>query len=317
MMKNKQRISVIICAFNYGKFIKKCIQSVLSQTYQVDEIIVVDDGSIDNTSEILKNFKNIIYIKQENQGKTAAFNNGFRNSSGDVIFHLDADDYWYSNKVACVMKILEDQTIYGLVHEAQYIKNSGSDDAIQDILNDKDENLNEVINFHFEDVFKYYLGDKSINHKFCSNSVVVRRNVLDSLFPLPNTLGLAIDGALLYIAAKSRLVIMSKKLSVYRLHGENYFNGPNPENRKGQIALYEWIETKMIPDDANKQSIRRLIRALYYRETSYFSLYTNKNWKNGFIASLLFVYNLLYIKPMPYWKCIGLPLKFFLKKIKA
>lgn len=93
------KISVVIPAYNAGKHIVEAIQSILEQDYPAFEIIVVDDGSTDNTREAVKLFseENIIYLFQENSGPSKARNNGILKSAGDFIAFLDADDVWYPN----------------------------------------------------------------------------------------------------------------------------------------------------------------------------------------------------------------------------
>lgn len=88
-------VSVIIPSYNCAKYVAEAIESVLNQTYDDFEIIVVDDGSTDNTKEILKEYiekKRIQYIYQENQGPGAARNSGIKASKGEYIAFLDADD---------------------------------------------------------------------------------------------------------------------------------------------------------------------------------------------------------------------------------
>jgi glycosyltransferase involved in cell wall biosynthesis len=91
----KPRISVIIPNFNHTQFISGAIQSVLSQGYCSREIIVVDDGSTDNSREVVAGFgRQVRYIWQENQGLAGARNTGIRAASGEFIGLLDADDQW-------------------------------------------------------------------------------------------------------------------------------------------------------------------------------------------------------------------------------
>ena len=96
------KFSVIIPSFNGGKFISTAITSVLEQTYPAFEIIVVDDGSTDNTKEIVElNFnKKIKYIYQKNQGVAAARNLGAKIARGDWLAFLDADDWYLPNRLA-------------------------------------------------------------------------------------------------------------------------------------------------------------------------------------------------------------------------
>ena len=92
------KISVVIPTFNRAEFILKTINSILEQTIKVDEIIVVDDGSTDNTKQVLKNF-NIKYIYQENKGVSSARNRGIKESKNSWIAFCDSDDIWHKDKL--------------------------------------------------------------------------------------------------------------------------------------------------------------------------------------------------------------------------
>ena len=95
------KVSVVIPTYNRAHFLPETIQSVLVQTFQDFEIIVVDDGSIDNTKEVVDNFQDlrIKYIYQENQGGSAARNTGAKTSSGEYIVPLDSDDVLLNNAI--------------------------------------------------------------------------------------------------------------------------------------------------------------------------------------------------------------------------
>lgn len=86
-------ISVVITCYNHGNYLKKAIESVLSQGWENKEVIVVDDGSTDNTKSVTKQFQSVKYIYQNNQGLSAARNTGAENSQGEYIVFLDADDW--------------------------------------------------------------------------------------------------------------------------------------------------------------------------------------------------------------------------------
>ncbi len=93
-------ISVIITTYNRSFFVKRAIDSVLSQTTPAYEIIVIDDGSSDDTGEILKEYEGEIKtIYQDNQGVSAARNRGVDLSRGDWIAFLDSDDIWHNKKL--------------------------------------------------------------------------------------------------------------------------------------------------------------------------------------------------------------------------
>src|SRR5262245_27326295 len=89
------RVSVIIPTFNRADLIGETVESVLSQTFDDFEIIIVDDGSTDSTKEVIRRFDGPInYLYQENRGLSCARNRGFDASSGDYVCFLDSDDVW-------------------------------------------------------------------------------------------------------------------------------------------------------------------------------------------------------------------------------
>lgn len=100
-MENQNKISVIIPTYNREKLIERAIKSVQAQTYKNIEIIVIDDGSTDNTEEVIKGIgdKSIKYIKQDNAGACVARNRGIEEATGSLIAFLDSDDEWFSQKL--------------------------------------------------------------------------------------------------------------------------------------------------------------------------------------------------------------------------
>ncbi|MEQ7798367.1 glycosyltransferase [Pedobacter sp. ASV1-7] len=92
-LKNEALVSIIIPCYNHGRYLSKAIESVLAQTYPHFEIVVVDDGSKDNTKEIAQSYKDVKYVYQNNQGLSAARNTGINESSGQYLIFLDADDW--------------------------------------------------------------------------------------------------------------------------------------------------------------------------------------------------------------------------------
>lgn len=103
-------VSVIIPTYNRAHLIGASIQSVLNQTYQDFELIVVDDGSTDNTEAVVKSFKDprIHYIRhKENRGGSAARNTGIKSARGEYIAFLDSDDEWFPTKMEKQMEIFD------------------------------------------------------------------------------------------------------------------------------------------------------------------------------------------------------------------
>jgi glycosyltransferase involved in cell wall biosynthesis len=101
-------VSIVIPTFNRAATIVRAVESVLQQTYRPLELIVVDDGSTDGTSEVLKAYGNaIVYVRQDNAGPAAARNRGIRESQGDMVAFLDSDDVWLAAKLERQVAVLE------------------------------------------------------------------------------------------------------------------------------------------------------------------------------------------------------------------
>jgi glycosyltransferase involved in cell wall biosynthesis len=111
-----EKISVIIPLFNKGPYIARALNSVLNQTYQDFEVIVVDDGSTDNGAEIVRGFDDprIRLIRQENRGVSATRNQGFDKAISDFIAFLDADDEWMPKHLETILRLIENFPLAGM-----------------------------------------------------------------------------------------------------------------------------------------------------------------------------------------------------------
>jgi len=121
------RVSVIIPTYNRAGYLGEAIQSVLDQTFSDFELLVVDDGSTDNTREVVASFKDVRvrYIQQENRGVAAARNAGIKASDGEYIAFLDSDDIWLPENLEIKVKLLDSRPEVGLVcSDAYFFDNS-------------------------------------------------------------------------------------------------------------------------------------------------------------------------------------------------
>lgn len=119
--------SVIIPTYNRAGYLKEALESALAQDYPNLEVIVVDDGSTDNTEELIKPYLGRIkYIKQKNSGPAKARNNGITSCKGDFITFLDSDDKYLPRKVRLQVEYLKSQPQYGMVYcGCEYFDDSG------------------------------------------------------------------------------------------------------------------------------------------------------------------------------------------------
>ena len=126
---NGPLISVIIPTFNRSLLLQRAINSVLKQTYENFELIIVDDGSTDNTSEIVKDIikrktkQELVYIEQKNEGVSSARNNGVRRSRGEWIAFLDSDDEWLVKKLELQVNFIKNNANHWVHGEEVWIRN--------------------------------------------------------------------------------------------------------------------------------------------------------------------------------------------------
>ncbi len=157
MQKNKKNnplISVIIPTFNREKFLESTIESVFNQSYKNIELIVVDDGSTDNTEQIINSMDNnsILYIKlNKNMGCSFARNIGFHSSKGEYIAFLDSDDKWVSNKLEEQLEVFKLSKDIGVVTCDLIVKDYRTNKKIISKINANElnhDNRNLLFKFH-------------------------------------------------------------------------------------------------------------------------------------------------------------------------
>lgn len=162
--------SVVIPLFNKVNFVENCLKSVLQQTHQEFEVIVVNDGSTDGSEHMVKKFKDsrIRLLSQKNRGASEARNEGILNAKGDYIALLDADDYWYPHHLASLkqlIKLFPNAGFYG----DRYEINSKDNATRLAVLPNYIENKPVII----RDYFKESLADPIL----CSCTCAFRKDV--------------------------------------------------------------------------------------------------------------------------------------------
>ena len=165
----KPLVSVIIPTYNRADLVAQAVQSVLDQTYNNIETIVIDDGSTDHTPEVLKEYNSeITYIYQVRSERSKARNEGFRHSKGDYIAFLDSDDLWLPTKIEEQVQVFNEKPHVGLVYtDIQFIDANGN---TYDGDLSWDKPAREVL---YEDLMTHNVITGSLS------SVIVRRVCLD------------------------------------------------------------------------------------------------------------------------------------------
>lgn len=245
------RLSVVINNYNYGRYVGECIQSVLDQTRAADEIIIVDDGSTDNSVEVIKQYPGVKLLCQPNGGQLSAMMTGVDAATGDILLFLDSDDIWNPDHLEVVEKVFNTNPSIDCVFTKMWM--FGNDEGPH-MLNSKDYpdriKCSRLVVYHL----KYFLGRPT---SACSFRYGVVRKVLDACKGLEEDFRICAD--MLIIHGTS--LIGAEKLFVddctvrYRTHGGNGYY----QNEKDVIITEEELAVR----SRRKELIVRKIRNAY------------------------------------------------------
>lgn len=213
-------VSVIISNYNYGRYIDSAIQSALEQSYHKVEVIVVDDGSTDNSRSVIKKYRGkISSIFRDHNGQCSALNAGFYSSVGDVIIFLDSDDKLHANAVERFVRAFRDNQI---VTKCQAYMNAV--DVRGDSLGKRiPEKISPSGNYKGDVLAR---GPQATKDAWTSGNAWARW-FLEQVMPLPEYADNRIfaDGVLNPLAAVyGPIVTLEEPIADYRIHGHN--SGP-------------------------------------------------------------------------------------------
>lgn len=224
-------VSIIINNYNYGHFLREALDSALNQTYPHIEVIVVDDGSTDNSREIIASYgERIVPVLKENGGQASAFNAGFVASRGDIICILDSDDIFLPEKVAEIVKVFDyHQDIGWCFHRLKFV----------------DANTGAFIKLSAESRtrkcdFRTHLkrGKLPFNCP-ATSSLCFTRSLLQQILPMPEASGVTISDHYLKITALalSKGFFLDEQLAILRVHGDNRYTYSDNINIKLQAKI--------------------------------------------------------------------------------
>lgn len=197
-------LTVVITCYNYGQYLPHALGSVLDQTCSDYEVVVVDDGSTDNTPAVMAQYAadgRIRYIRQANAGQPKAKNRGIAESTGEFIAFLDADDIWMPTKIEKQLALFADPQV-GVVYSGRVLI-----DPSGVLIPGEDYSLKRG------DILDHIFVDNFI----CFSSSVIKRSCLDEVGWFDENLPMGIDYDLwIRLAARYRFDYVGEPLVKYR-----------------------------------------------------------------------------------------------------
>ena len=240
--------SILINNYNYARFLDEAIDSALSQNYPRKEIIVVDDGSTDNSREIISRYGDrIIPIFKENGGQASAFNAGVARCQGDILCFLDSDDFFHPDKLERVAAAFYRHGTNSrplLVHHFLAIKSHADNDLHGDVFgrtHDSPMNL-----YAFAKRYRFLWNEIGP-----TTSMSINRRLADRLFPISERARISADA---FIACGASLVgeayLLKEILGGYRIHGNNNWHGSDQRiSQTYSDTLQEYLNRKLVENN--------------------------------------------------------------------
>lgn len=227
--------SIVINNYNYARFLREAVDSALAQKYSDKEIIVVDDGSTDDSREILETYGDRIRtVYKENGGQASAFNAGFKASSGEWILFLDADDFLKPEALERLQAALEMADERGISVQWPLVNVDGEGKEMQPPQTTPKR-------LHGKDPKTALLNGEHYGASPTSGNLF-HRSVLDSLLPMPEEPYRICADLYLQVSIPFYGLIhwMHEPLGCYRIHGRNHYagNGNRPDYTQLKRSIY-------------------------------------------------------------------------------
>lgn len=296
--------SVVISVYNKSKTIQDTLQSALNQTFIDFEIIIIDDGSKDESASIIATFNDakINYFYQENAGVSVARNSGIEKSAGKVIAFLDADDYWYPNHLQVLHDLIQ-QNPYAGIYASRYISKVAENKFLKNHFLNLAENYGGIVPNFFH--------SSLINRIALTSAVAIPKTVLDEIGVFnPEIFSVEDLDLWIRIALKYPVAITNAVTVEYNAMDNNSISKLDIHHKK-LIDLSKFKKA----EDSNKSlkaflDVNRMDYALKFKISG--NLKSSKEYYNAIAKENITLKN-WFVYHLPRW--IQLPLLKFKKKL--
>ncbi len=274
----KPEISIIIPSYNYDRFITRAIDSVINQTFKNWELIIIDDGSKDDSIRLIKQYedKRITFLVQKNCGVSKTLNRGLRISQGKYICFLDADDKYHPEKL---------QNQIDLIKSGYDISITKVEAIDENGLGLPDEHFNQTWNlFNPVEIFDRDIIFRFIEKNyFCKSSVMIKKSFFDKYGLFNENLITAYDLELwLKFIPNARIDRCEKILTYYRWHQNN-------ETKTNNTRIK--IELLLILDQFIESQLTQASESLYTKFANSFGTNLKENNLVNAYITLQFIKN--------------------------
>lgn len=262
------KVSALITNFNYGRYVGKAIESALAQSHLLSEVVVVDDGSTDDSRSVIERYvqehtDRVIAVIQDNAGQAGAINRGFEHCTGDVICMLDADDIWDPQKVEQVAEAFVACPEASMVtHHYRHIDQAGN------VL--QADAVGRTLSGHIAELIAR-IG--AVWFFPAMSGLSFRRGVLEQILPIPaDHWRLCADGALVFPACFLGPVVgMPDVLGSYRIHGANNYTdaGKDPDLVQANVEMTHAYLNDFLTRIGRPERVD-VWRNLHYRRDRYY-----------------------------------------------
>ncbi|MFQ5674616.1 MAG: glycosyltransferase family 2 protein [bacterium] len=258
-MEDDFKVSVIIPTYNSAEYVVSAVESVLHQTSRPFEVIVVDDGSTDNTKEILTRFDDRIrYIFRENGGPALARNTGLRNASGNCIAFIDSDDIWQPDKLEKQLAYLKAQPEVALVYTDLYLLSvNGLKDSV-----------------HFQPFYGSEFFSLLKKNFIATSTVLVKRKCFEEigLFDERPEVEANEDYEMwLRIARHFKIGCIKEKLVQHRLRNSGHSRDLDRQVKSGVFVKRRVFDT--LPDTKQMRTLKAQCWGEFYKNAAYAYFY--------------------------------------------